>query len=171
VTKPARTIFDTIARIPEDSRDRTVSGALNGPYLTRGNLEDQLQRTPAHPAARLIVPYVVTKSGPTKSDWEREFPPYCGRWDLPTPIMGYEIGPNCTVDAFWELTGPVRGIIVELDSLEYHLDRYAFTNDRSRDKDHLALRLPTARLVWEEMHAMPREEAARLHRIIEAWRG
>jgi hypothetical protein len=84
--------------------------------------------------------------------------------------MGYEIGPNRTVDAFWELGGPVRGIIIELDSVEYHLDRFAFKDDRGRDKDHLALRLPTVRIIWEEMHETPRQEAERLHRIIEAWR-
>jgi hypothetical protein len=143
VTKPARTSFDMIARIPRDSRDRTVSRALNTPYLTRGQLQDQLERTPNHPAAHLIVPHVITKNGPTKSDWERELPPYCTRHNLPIPIMGYEIGPNRTVDAFWELGGPVRGIIIELDSVEYHLDRFAFKDDRGRDKDHLALRLPT----------------------------
>jgi hypothetical protein len=170
VTKPARTIFDMIARIPRDSRDRTVSRALNTPYLTRGQLEDQLERTPNHPAAHLIVPHVITKNGPTKSDWERELPPYCTRHNLPIPIMGYEIGPNRTVDAFWELGGPVRGIIIELDSVEYHLDRFAFKDDRGRDKDHLALRLPTVRIIWEEMHETPRQEAERLHRIIEAWR-
>jgi hypothetical protein len=149
-----------------------VSRALSTPYLTRGQLEDQLERTPTHPAAHLIVPYVITKDGPTRSDWERELPRYCTRWNLPIPIMGYETAPNHTVDAFWELQGaPVRGIVIELDSVAYHLDLFAFKNDRSRDKDSLTHRLPTARLVWEEMHETPRQEAERLHRIIEAWRG
>jgi hypothetical protein len=82
--------------------------------------------------------------------------------------MGYKIG-HRTVDALWELNGHVRGIIIELDSLAYHLNRFAFVDDRGRDKDHMTLRLPTVRIVWEEIHETPRREAERLHTIIRAW--
>jgi hypothetical protein len=165
VTKPARTVFDIAPRLTGRTLDRTVNNALHTIYLTRGHLAEQLQRHPTHPAASRMLPFVVTKDGPTRSDWERAFPAFCERWGLPRPLMGYKIGRR-TIDAFWEK----ERIIVELDSIEFHLDRFAFVDDRSRDKDHLALRLHTVRVVWEEMHETPREEAARLHAIIRAWR-
>jgi hypothetical protein len=169
VTKPARTLFDMAPRLQGKRLDRAVNNALLSPWLSKGQLIEQLRWTPTHPGAKLIVPYVVTGDGPTRSDWERELPAYCKRWDLPTPIMGYKIGPRRTADAFWKLDGLARGLILELDSLAYHLNPIAFVEDRGRDKDHLTLRLITARIVWEEMHETPAAEAARLHRIIKAW--
>jgi hypothetical protein len=111
-----------------------------------------------------MVPFIVTTEEPTRSDWERAFPAFCAQWGLPAPIMGCRIGRR-TVDAFW----PDRRIIIELDSLEYHLNPYAFADDRDRDKDHLVLKLPTARITWEEMHRTPAAEAARLTAIVAAW--
>jgi putative AbiEi antitoxin of type IV toxin-antitoxin system len=169
VTKPARTLFDMAPRLHGERLDRAVNTALVSPWLSRGRLIEQLKWTPTHPGAKLMLPYIVTGDGPTRSDWERELPPFCRTWDLPQPIMGYKTGPNRTADAFWELNGKVRGIVIELDSLAYHLNALAFKGDRARDKDHLALRLPTVRIVWEEMHETPRQEAERLHRIIRAW--
>jgi very-short-patch-repair endonuclease len=112
-----------------------------------------------------MLQFIVTEDEPTRSDWERAFPAFCESYGLPRPRMGYKIGRR-TVDAFWEK----ERIIIELDSIAFHLDRFAFVEDRSRDKDHLALRLHTVRVVWEEMHTTPRAEAARLHAIIRAWR-
>jgi hypothetical protein len=169
VTKPARTLFDMARQLKGTRLDRAVNTALLSPWLSRGQLIEQLRWTPTHPGAKLLLPYVATGDGPTRSDWEREFPAFCRAWNLPRPIMGYTIG-HRTVDAFWELAGMVRGIIVELDSLAYHLNAFAFVDDRGRDKHHLGLRLPTVRIVWEEMHERPREEAERLHKIIDAWR-
>jgi predicted transcriptional regulator of viral defense system len=165
VTRPARTLFDVAPRLDNKALARSVNNALHTTYLKRGHLVEQLQRHPTHPAASRMLPFVVTKDGPTRSDWERAFPAFCARWKLPKPIMGYRIGRR-TVDAFWEKDR----IIIELDSIAYHLNPFAFVDDRSRDKDHLTLRLVTVRVVWEEMHETPREEAARLHAIIEAWR-
>jgi hypothetical protein len=166
VTKPARTLFDIAPRLTDHrALARTVNNALHTPWLTRGHLGEQLQRHPKHPAARLMLPFVTTTDGPTRSEWERTFPSFCLRWGLPTPIMGYRIGGR-TVDAFW----PNERLIVELDSIKYHLNEFAFVDDRGRDKDHLTLRLPTVRITWEEMHETPAAEAARLRKIIAAWR-
>ncbi len=164
VTKPARTVFDIAPRLTARTIARTVNNALHTPWLTRGHLAEQLQRHPTHPAAKLLLPFIVTKDGPTRSDWERAFPPFCDRWDLPDPIMGYRIGRR-TVDAFW----PSQRLVIELDSVKYHLNEFAFADDRDRDKDHLTLRLPTVRITWEEMHETPGTEAARLKRIVAAW--
>jgi hypothetical protein len=164
VTKPARTLFDIAPRLSDRTLARTVNNALLTPWLKRGHLAEQLQRHPTHPAAPRMLPFIVTKEGPTRSDWERAFPAFCLSWDLPTPIMGYRIGRR-TVDAFW----PEQRIIIELDSLEYHLNEFAFADDRDRDKDHLTLRLPTVRITWEEMHKTPATEAARLQAIVAAW--
>ncbi|HWE34902.1 MAG TPA: type IV toxin-antitoxin system AbiEi family antitoxin domain-containing protein [Solirubrobacteraceae bacterium] len=164
VTKPARTLFDIASRLTDKQLARTVNDALHTPWLTRDHLAEQLQRHPQHLAAKRILPFITATHGPTRSDWERTFPAFCLRWDLPAPVMGYRIARR-TVDAFW----PNERIIIELDSLKYHLNEFAFADDRDRDKDHLTLRLHTVRITWEEMHETPATEAARLKAIIAAW--
>lgn len=164
VTNPARTLFDMAPRLADRTLARTVNNALHTPWLTRGQLAEQLERHPTHPAAERMLPFIVTTEEPTRSDWERAFPAFCAQWALPEPTMGYRIGRR-TVDAFW----PKQKIIVELDSLRYHLNPFVFADDRDRDKDHLTLRLPTVRLTWEEMHQTPEAEARRLKAIVAAW--
>jgi predicted transcriptional regulator of viral defense system len=164
VTKPARTLFDIAPRLADKTLARAVNNALHTPWLTRGQLAEQRQRHPTHPAAERMLPFIVTTEEPTRSDWERAFPAFCSQWDLPEPTMGHRIGRR-TVDAFW----PKQKIIIELDSIQSHLNRFAFADDRDRDKDHLTLRLPTVRITWEEMHRTPAAEATRLKAIIAAW--
>jgi hypothetical protein len=164
VTKPGRTLFDIAPRLSDRALARTVNNALHTLWLSRGQLGEQLQRHPTHPAAQRMLPFIIATGEPTRSDWERAFPAFCAQWGLPEPIMGYRIGRR-TVDAFW----PKQRLIVELDSIKYHLNEFAFADDRGRDKDHLTLKLPTARITWEEMHKTPAAEAARLRAIVAAW--
>ena len=51
------------------------------------------------------------------------------------------------VDAFW----PDHRLIVECDSIEHHLTRRAFQEDRRRDADHLAAGYRTLRFTHRQV--------------------
>jgi hypothetical protein len=161
VTKPARTQFDIATTLNDEQLARAVNTGLHSIYLTRGHLSEQLFRHPNHPSAKRILPFVLTKDGPTRSDWERALPLFCRTFDLPIPVFapmiaGYE------TDAAWI----EEHIALELDSWRYHSEKVPFESDRDRDVDRLVADFPTIRITWERMHERPRREANRLHVII-----
>jgi very-short-patch-repair endonuclease len=161
VTKLARAVLDIAPRLTEDQLPRTVDNALHTPWMTHGHLVDQLLRNPRHPGAKRVRAYLTTGHGPSRSDWERAYPAFCRRYDLPEARLSRRVGRH-TVDAIYE----DEGLIVELDSWEFHSSKAAFEEDRDRDADNLALGLPTVRLTWERMFNEPDREAARLHAIL-----
>ena len=93
-------------------------------YLKRGQLLEQLRRNPRHPGTKRLAAYLSTGDGPTRSDWEREFPAFCERYGLPRPRLIQRSGGH-EVDALFE----AEQLIVELDSWEYHSSKAAFGAD------------------------------------------
>ena len=67
-------------------------------------------------------------AGPTRSEFERRFPPYCKRHNLPIPQMNAHVA-GYEVDALFV----AERVIVELDSWEFHKDRRSFERDLERD--------------------------------------
>jgi very-short-patch-repair endonuclease len=105
---------------------------------------------------------VRVRRGPTRSEFEDAFVPFCERFGLPEPqlnttVAGYE------VDAYFKQ----ERLIVELDGWDFHNDRKAFEDDRDRDATMLALGIATVRITWERLKGEPEKEAVRLLRIIE----
>lgn len=158
VTSPARTLYDMASRLTDKARTRAVNDALHTPYVFESQLEELLDR---HPNGHLIEPFVTTRNGPSRSDWEDAFPAFCDKHDLAEPLMNQPFL-GYVLDAYF----PAHKLIVELDSWEFHKDPAAFESDRDRDADTLAADHATVRIRWERMHAAPAKEAARLHTII-----
>ncbi len=102
-------------------------------------------------------------AGPTRSEFERRFPPFCKRHKLPVPQMNAHVAGH-EVDTLFV----VERVIVELDSWEFHKDRRSFESDRERDAATLAADHATIRLTWERFTKTPDREAARLHSILES---
>ena len=61
---------------------------------------------------------------------------------------------------------PAERVIVELDSLEFHMGPISFETDRERDAEMLAHGHVTLRMTWERMHEQPEREARRLWGIL-----
>lgn len=162
VTSPARTLLDCAPRLPDRRLIRLINDARLRGLLRAGELTDLVRRLPRHPGAGRITAMIgrLTQA-PTRSDFEDDFPVFCRRFGLPAPklnaiVCGYE------VDALFE----AEGVIVELDSWEFHQDRNTFESDRNRDADTLAGGLVTVRLTWERFVQTPSHEAERLRRIL-----
>jgi very-short-patch-repair endonuclease len=99
--------------------------------------------------------------GPTRSDWEDEFPAFCKQYDLPEPVLSTSVA-GYEADALF----PNEKIVIELDSWEFHQDRESFESDRDRDADRLAAGYWTVRITWPRIKLRSEREATRLHKIL-----
>jgi hypothetical protein len=160
-TTPARTIFDMTPRLNEKSLKRTVNNALGSPWLTENQLAEVLSWHPHAPATARLARLIGLGGTPTRSGWEDEFPAFCGKHGLPTPVMGVPMF-GYVADAVFV----TERVIVELDSREFHTGLIPFESDRDRDAEMLAHRYVTVRITWERIEMQPVREAARLHRIL-----
>jgi hypothetical protein len=161
VTSPARALLDTAPLMQQKALARRVNDARRAEILTLAELADVVERFPRHPGARRIAPLLEIRGGPTRSEWEDEFPAFCKHYDLPDPVLstfvaGYE------ADALF----PDEKIVIELDSWEFHRDKDAFEADRDRDVERLVAGFWTVRITWERIKYRSEREAARLHELV-----
>jgi very-short-patch-repair endonuclease len=161
VTSPARTLIDIAPRQTDAGRERAVSEALLKKHMRLDQLEATRGRYPRHPGVMLLR----HPRSPTRSEFERRFPRFCKRYNLPTPRMNAHVA-GYEVDALFV----VERVIVELDSWEYHKDRRSFERDRERDAATLEADHATVRITWHRFINDPDGEAARLHKILESRR-
>ena len=162
VTRPARTMLDIAARRNEDKFKRDVNNALHSNYLKKGMIVDVIERHPRHPAAPRLAYFVTTQGGPTLSDWEDKLPAFCIAQKLPRPVMAIPKAGH-TPDASW----PELGVVLELDSWEYHGTRFDFETDHARDLDYVAADLLPVRITWELMIHLPDRTGAQLRKVVE----
>lgn len=160
-TSLARTLLDCAPTLTEKQLTRTVNEALRSPHLTEAQLADVIGRNPRHPGAKLLTQFVDSGQNPTRSDWEDDFPAWCERFGLPTPLINAIVAGR-EVDAYFEQ----EQLIVELDSWAFHRQHSSFESDRDRDADALVDGLPTVRITWTRTTARAREEADRLRAIL-----
>ncbi len=161
VTSPARTALDVAPTLDQRRLPRLLGDAQHS-YLRLEALNDVLERFPRHPGAGPLNRYLDSSRGPSRSDWEEQFPEFCARHGLPQPVInarvhGYE------VDAWF----PEHQVAVELDSWGFHSDRGAFEHDRDKDAHLLQFGIETVRITWRRIRTSPAREAERLHRILE----
>jgi hypothetical protein len=159
-TTPARAILDMARRLTKKRLTRAVNDALHSRFMYESDLNDAAQR---HPNAALLAPFIAdAKTGLTRSQLEDNFKQFCPDHDLPIPLTNHPVA-GYLADAYF----PDHGLIVELDSWEFHKDRASFEANRDRDADTLAAGHPTVRVTDERMKADPEREAARLRQILD----
>jgi len=165
ITTVARTLLDNAEVLRERQVERMIEEAERLRLFDMVAVTETCER---NPGSRGLLPLSACLGRAfevpphTRSDLERCLLILCRDEDLPLPVMnaiveGYE------VDAHW----PGTGVIVELDSWEFHRDRSSFESDRDRDAATLAAGCVTVRITWGRMTAA---EAARLQTILESRR-
>jgi hypothetical protein len=157
VTSPARTLHDMAPRLSDLRLARVYNELRRANYLRPAALQELLARLPSRRLARLLE----LRGGPTRSELEDAFLAFCAAHGLPTPHTGVIVAGH-EVDAYF----PEQRVIVELDSVEFHLDPVAFEADRDRDADTLAAGQRTVRVTHERMTGAAPREAERLARIL-----
>jgi Transcriptional regulator, AbiEi antitoxin/Protein of unknown function (DUF559) len=162
VTTPARAALDMSPRLNDRQLKRTVSNMLGSLWSNEDQFAETLARHPHAPGAKRIAKLLGLPGTPTRSGWEDGFPAFCKQYGLPEPVMGQPLH-EYVVDALF----PAERVIIELDSWDFHKGKIAFETDRERDAETLARGYVTIRITWERIEQRPREEAARLHAILE----
>jgi hypothetical protein len=162
VTTPAMTALDMSPRLKDKSLKRVVSSMLNSLWSNQDQFTETLARHPHAPGASRIAKLIGLPGTPTRSGWEDDFPVFCAKYGLPAPVMGQPLH-GYIADAFF----PAERLIVELDSKEFHMGGIPFEGDRDRDADMLVHGLVTVRVTEERLEERPKQEADRLHAILE----
>jgi hypothetical protein len=162
VTTPARTALDMSPRLTDKALKRLVSNMLHSLWSNEDQFADTLARHPHAPGAKRIATLIGLPGTPTRSGWEDDFPAFCAKHGLPAPVMGQPLH-GYIADAFF----PAERLIVELDSREFHMGAIPFEGDRDRDADMLVHGLVTVRVTEERLDERPKQEADRLHAILE----
>jgi hypothetical protein len=160
VTAPARTLLDLADVLDDTSLARAVNEARLHRRLDLDRLADLLARSPGRATSRLR-PFVTRPTAPTRSAFEDAFLAMLGRYGIPRPEINQRVAGH-EVDAVWR----EQGLVVELDSREYHDDDQSFETDRERDAALLAAGLRTVRITWMRLTKTPAREARRLKLLL-----
>ena len=160
-TSLARTLLDCAPSMTDKSLNRTVNDALRSPYMTKTQLADVCERNPRHPGTKLLKPFVQSRTGPTRSEFEDAFLRLCEHYGLPRPAVNTIV---CGYDV--DVLFARERLIVELDGYDFHNDRQSFETDRLRDADTAEAGYLTVRITWDRLRRQPRREADRLRRIL-----
>lgn len=161
VSSPARTLLDMAPRMDNRSLKRRVNEARRAEILTLADIADVVARFSRHPGAKRLRPLLEIKGGPTRSEWEDEFPAFCKQYGLPEPVMSTWVA-GSEADALF----PEEKIVIELDSWEFHKDKEAFETDRNKDFDRQLAGYAPIRITWERITYRSAREAARLHDLV-----
>jgi hypothetical protein len=162
VTAPARTVLDLAPSLDPERLTRLVNDARRNHHLSLDAPQDVLDRNPRHPGTKLLRPFVDDPANPTASGLEDLFRAFIKTYDLPEPIINFNLRRK-QPDAYF----PDHNLIVELDSWKYHKDRQAFETDRERDAENLRHGTPTIRITDRRLTTDPDREAARLTEILD----
>jgi hypothetical protein len=163
MTTPARTLLDLAPRLSDARLARGYNEMRLRHFIRPRDLIELLDRCPHAPAARRAGALLNARGGPTRSELEDAFLAFVREHGLPEPELNVVVAGQ-EVDAFF----PGPGLIVELDSIEFHLTPEAFEADRDRDANALVAGHPTVRLTHERLRDRGPAEAERLHALIES---
>ncbi|HEX8743782.1 MAG TPA: type IV toxin-antitoxin system AbiEi family antitoxin domain-containing protein [Thermoleophilaceae bacterium] len=130
VTSVARTLFDLSDTLALPQLPRAFDEAERRGLLDARAIERVCERAKGRRAVTLTRA-ALAEAHPnkpmTRSELEVAFVEFCRECGFPPPSMNvWILGQE--VDAAW----PDRGVVVELDSYEYHRTRRAFEEDRAR---------------------------------------
>jgi very-short-patch-repair endonuclease len=169
VTSVHRTIFDLAASV---SVDEVVAMIKEAEYLNRWDrlsLPDLLERYLGKRGSQKVRFALnrITEAPPgrTRSKLEQRFAPFLRRHRLSLPRFNDWIllGPKrYQVDCHW----PDLRQIVELDGWEGHSTRFAFQDDRARDRALHAAGFSVVHLTWAQLDSEPTQVAADLRALL-----
>ncbi len=165
VTTVARTLFDLAEVLDFQRLQRAWEEADRLNLLQLRAVAEVCERGHGRRALRPIRRLLASAhaSTRTRSPLEDRFLRFCRRHRLPPPatnvtVLGHE------VDAAW----PAAGLVVELDSWEFHAHRAAFERDRARDTRLLLAGYRTIRVTHRRLTEEAQELATQLRQLLPA---
>jgi very-short-patch-repair endonuclease len=163
-TTVPRTLLDLSAVVrPDDLRSALRQAEqlrLTDP-LSLSDLAERYPRRPGAATVRALLQEAMRGLNVIRSELEERFQGLLLNAGLPLPqtnqlVEGFE------VDCVW----PQHRLIVELDGRAVHDTRYAFEEDRVRDRILAAAGWRVIRITWRQLHEEPHLVEADLRRLL-----
>ncbi|MEX2194649.1 MAG: hypothetical protein WD844_05125 [Thermoleophilaceae bacterium] len=158
VTTVARALVDIAARLPEDDLARAYHEGQVKHGIRPRHVEAVLERRPASSGAGNLRRVMRGDVRLTLSALERRFLRLLREADLPLPWTNRRVDEHY-VDCRW----PDHKLTVELDSYRFHQSRYAWEQDRRREREARARGDDFRRYTWGDVFERPRPMLAELH--------
>lgn len=158
VTSPLRTVLDLQPGVTDDQLVRLVNDLRTRKHLRATAFNELCTRS-------VRIYRLLGDSGLTESELEDLFRRFVARHGVPMPQLNRRLqigGRWRRLDAFY----PEAGLIVELDSWQFHGDRASFERDRAKDAAALAEGLRTLRATDRRLRGDGSGEAAIIRRIL-----
>jgi very-short-patch-repair endonuclease len=146
ITSVDRTLVDLAAILPRPRLARAVEQAERLQRLDVGGLARAMAHNPPGVAKLRALLQAYTTAPETESELERRFLDFVDAHQLPRPELQAPIE-AFRVDVYW----PAWRLVVELDSIEFHLTRRGFQADRVRDAVLQRLNLRVLRLTSDRL--------------------
>jgi hypothetical protein len=165
VTTVARTLVDVAAELPEDGLARACHEAGVRYGLTPNAVVEVLDRRPRSPGARKLRRITEGEVRVTLSALEARFLKLLRDNGLPFPVTNRPAGGR-RVDCRW----PEHRLTVELDSYRFHNSRYAWEQDRRREREARGRGDDFRRYTYGDVLEHPTEMLCELHAFFGAKR-
>jgi very-short-patch-repair endonuclease len=148
-TTVERTLLDLADALGKGALRRTIDEAEYLGLLDLTSLIAVVENNPGRRGATLLR-LAGTEPERTRTELEASFLALVERYDLPRPLVNFQIG-DYEADFFW----PEAGLVVEVDGLAAHGTRTAMIRDRRRDRRLKRAGIHTMRLTDIDLHGQP----------------
>ncbi len=163
ITTPERTLLDLAETISTQRLRLAIDEADRLGLWRPDRVQATLDRSPGRRGHRpLSVLLRDLQAEPLlRSELEALFKTVCDDHHLPRPLTNAEVN-GYEVDALW----PDEGLIVEVDSREFHLNGRAFEDDRLKDAELVAAGYRVIRVTHRQLKHDPAGVARRIRRAL-----
>jgi very-short-patch-repair endonuclease len=159
VTSPARVLVELAGVLTIDELESALAIVRRRKLATDQEIHEAIARAPYAKGVGNLRALLAEAGTPrlTRSKYERKLLKLIAAAQLPRPI------PNAKVDGIEvDLCWPDHRLIVEFDSLTFHLDRAAFEKDRLRDQRLTAAGYRVIRITARQLDTTPEAVVARI---------
>jgi hypothetical protein len=161
VTSPARTLVDLAAVLSEADLALAFHHAAIRHHITPARVEDVLARRPNSPGAGKLRTVLHGEARVALSKLERRFLALLRQAGVPLPQTNRP-AEGRRVDCRW----PDHRLTVELDSYRYHHSRYAWEQDRRREREAYARGDQFRRYTYGDVFERPERMLAELRGLL-----
>lgn len=157
ITTPARLILDIAETASPDRVARVLGEAEARKLITRPELVAAMPRWKGRAGLRVLRELLADDLSPhpTLSVMEDRWARFVRVARLGKPLFNAKVAGRRR-DVYW----PEEGVVVELDSWDWHGDRAAFERDRRNDAELAALGIRGLRVTWRRLDTEPLALAA-----------
>jgi very-short-patch-repair endonuclease len=158
-TSPARTLVDLAGVLTIDELESALAITRRLKLATDQEIHEAIARAPYAKGVANLRALLAQTGAPrlTRSKYERKLLKLIAAAQLPRPIPNAKVE-GIEVDLYW----PDHRLIVEFDSLAFHLDRAAFEKDRLRDQRLTAAGYRVIRITARQLDTTPEAVLARV---------